>query len=107
MARQLMNLGPSPRYVVTLLIILNLQTAMVSTKIHISHYDLFKTFFSASINPPTYSNWKALTDLSKHQQPFRRPSDTSPERANIPKSFVTQEVKNPTTDDREEEVLPI
>ena len=35
------------------------------------------------------------------------PNDTSPERANIPKSFVTQEVKNPTTDDREEEVLPI
>ena len=97
-----MNLGPSPRHVGSVLIILKLHNAMVSTQLHINHCGFFETLLPTDGNPPTYFSWKDLSGLINHQQPFRGPDNSEPQKSERPKAVITLEVQKPPTHEREE-----
>ena len=102
-----MELGPSPRHTVSFLLILDLQTAMVSPQFHIKHDDFFETVHPSAINPPSYFNWQALSGLRKHEQSFREPINTAHQRAERPESIIAQETQMPLPFDREESESPM
>ena len=82
------NLGPSPRHVGSVPLLLNLQTLMVSPHFHLSYDDFFETVCPTAGNTPLYSNFQALTGLHKHENPVRDPKSTPPNRVERPEAII-------------------
>ena len=75
-----MNLGPSPKHVVSVSLILNVHTSMVYPQLDTNNNDFFETIHPTAGNPSTYSNWKALSGLIKNNQSVRGNINTAPQR---------------------------
>ena len=58
------NLGPSPRHILSVALILNLYTGLVSQTFHIQFDDLFETVRSLSSNLPTFSQLHIISGLN-------------------------------------------
>ena len=88
-----MNLGTSQRHAVSVSLIINFQTKMVSPEFHISYDDFFETVRQTVRNPHTYYNCQALTGLRKHKQTTRETKDSAHHKYERPKAVITWEVK--------------
>ena len=85
-ARMGLYMGPSPRHMRLLYLVLNLEAAMVSPQLHFQHANFFEIFCPTLGNTPTISEWKHFPGLSIK----RDISSRSSSRDQIPmRSFQT------------------
>ena len=91
-------------YVGLVSLILNLQKAMLSPQFHLSYDDFLKTVHPTSGNPPIYSNWQALTDLSKHERPVRDTNSAAPKRVDYSVAIITRDAPIPPSENTEIEI---
>ena len=101
-ARLGINLGPSPRHMGLVWLIINLQTEIAYPQFHLSYDDFFEAVRPTAGNPHVYSNWQALAVLRKYEPPVREPKSSPSKRSEHPDSIITQDAPIPPSQNREE-----
>jgi hypothetical protein len=67
-------MGPSPRHVRNVSLVLSLDTGLVLPQFHVQHDDFFKTVSPKAGNPSVLSHWQKLFGLRLDGKPVKTKS---------------------------------